>query len=118
MDSFDPFVIILFLGGGIFALAGWIQQRYPPKKINHLYGYRTRRSMMSQERWDFSQQLSAQKMTFTGTAMVLLAGFFFLLEIRIPHPWGFGLAMVLLVALPFRMFFQVEQALKKHFPPS
>lgn len=28
----------------------------PPKKINHFYGYRTRRSMSSQEAWDFAHQ--------------------------------------------------------------
>ena len=33
--------------------------RYPPKEINHYYGYRTKGSMKNQETWDFAQQYSS-----------------------------------------------------------
>ena len=57
----NPLVLILCISGLIFLLAGFIQQRFPPKKINHLYGYRTSNSMKSQESWDFAQEYSAKK---------------------------------------------------------
>ena len=68
----DPMVLILSTGGLIFLLAGVIQQRFPPKKINHLYGYRTATSMKSQESWNFAQQYSAKKMMEMGTFITAL----------------------------------------------
>lgn len=35
-------------------LFGKVMIKYPPKKINGIYGYRTRRSMKNQETWDFA----------------------------------------------------------------
>jgi uncharacterized membrane protein len=40
-------------------LTGLLLKKYPPKKVNILYGYRTSSSMKSQERWDFSQKYCA-----------------------------------------------------------
>ena len=60
----NPLFLILTLSGGIFLLAGYIQFRFPPKKINHLYGYRTSTSMRSQECWDFAQTFSAKNVNF------------------------------------------------------
>ncbi len=51
----SPLVIHLMLGPLMLGLA-FIYQRFPPKKINHLYGYRTPRSMRSQEAWDCANQ--------------------------------------------------------------
>ena len=61
MYSVNIMGLILTLGGLIFLIAGYIQHRFPPKKINHLYGYRTSASMKSQESWDFAQEYSAKK---------------------------------------------------------
>ena len=61
METINPLTLILILTGFIFYVAGLIQAKYPPKKINHFYGYRTSTSMRSQEIWDFSQQYSADK---------------------------------------------------------
>jgi uncharacterized membrane protein len=33
-------------------LLGWLLKKFPPKKINHLYGYRTQRSMKNQATWE------------------------------------------------------------------
>ena len=33
---------------------GLLLMKNPPKKINYVYGYRTRRSVRSQETWDFA----------------------------------------------------------------
>ncbi len=47
MTAFIP-LIILF--------AGWMMQKHPPKNISSWHGYRTKRSMQSQEAWDFAQR--------------------------------------------------------------
>lgn len=41
-------------------------QRNPPKTINSGYGYRSTRSMRSQEAWDFAQTYSGQFWTRSG----------------------------------------------------
>ncbi|MBX2944711.1 MAG: SdpI family protein [Cyclobacteriaceae bacterium] len=38
--------------GPLMVVLSYIFKRFPPKKINHIYGYRTPRSMRSQEAWD------------------------------------------------------------------
>jgi uncharacterized membrane protein len=43
---------------------GYLFYRFPPKKINPLYGYRTPRSMRSQEAWDFANKYSSALMFY------------------------------------------------------
>ena len=40
-----PLPFILFLSGGIFYLVALVLSKFPPKKINYFYGYRTKASM-------------------------------------------------------------------------
>ena len=56
-----PLPSILFLSGGIFYLAALVLSKFPLKKINYFYGYRTKASMKSQESWNFSQKLHIKK---------------------------------------------------------
>lgn len=76
------FSLLIGASGIIFTIAGFILYKFPPKKINHLYGYRTRTSMQSQERWDFAQKYSAKKMMQGGIILILSAwaGFHFQLD--------------------------------------
>ena len=39
-------------------LLGWLLKKFPPKKINHLYGYRTQRSMKNQATWELANTYS------------------------------------------------------------
>ena len=112
----NPLEIILFLTGGCFTLAGYITKRFPPKKINHLYGYRTRTSIQHQEAWDFAQKFSANEMMKLGTIMLVLAGAIWLADIQFKGDIVVAIAMT--VVFPLFMFFQVEQELKKRFPKS
>jgi uncharacterized membrane protein len=110
----NPLVLILSICGLIFLLAGFIQQRFQPKKINHLYGYRTSNSMKSQESWDFAQDYSAKKMMKTGAYITVLG----LLEYSIDfqHLWSVLIALVIVTISPLLMLLQVETELKKRFP--
>jgi hypothetical protein len=49
----NPLFLIPSTSGLIFMLAGFIMLKFPPKKINSLYGYRTSSSMKNQERVDY-----------------------------------------------------------------
>ncbi len=73
MELSNPMILIPLLVGLIFIIMGFITLKFPPKKINHLYGYRTKSSMKSQERWDFAQRYSAKEMIKWGSLYLLTA---------------------------------------------
>jgi len=65
--------IFPFLAGSISIIAGAIMLKFPPKEINMLYGYKTKRSMSNQKNWDFSQKFSALKMTQVGVILIVVS---------------------------------------------
>ena len=71
--SQNPFSLILVLSGLVFVIASVIMRLRPPGSINHLYGYRTPRSMSSQENWDYAQGRSAGLMLMSGIIMIAIA---------------------------------------------
>jgi uncharacterized membrane protein len=75
MDFLNLFFIFLFPTGLIFLIAGSVLAKKPPKEINQLYGYRTKRSMSSQEKWDFAQMYSAKEMINHGKYLMLISLF-------------------------------------------
>ena len=109
-----PLAGILLLTGGCFSLAGYITKRFPPKKINHLYGYRTKTSMRNHEVWDFAQRYSASEMIKLGIIMLILAGFAWFAEVQFKG--DIFVAIGLTVIFPLVMLFQIETELKKRFP--
>lgn len=106
--------LILSSGGLIFLLAGYIQHRFPPKKINHLYGYRTSTSMKSQESWDFAQQYSAKKMMQMGTYITALGLLSWIIDLQLHS--SAVIALTIVTIGPLLMLFKVESELKKRFP--
>ena len=103
-----------FLIGIIFVITALIMLRFPPKKINYLYGYRTTTSMKNQEVWNFSQKYSSIKMIQSG---LFLVAFSFLGMVFHPNETvqlivGIGLSILVCVFL----FFTTEKAIKKNFP--
>lgn len=59
-------IIGYLIVGVLLTVIALLTKRYPPKKINHIYGYRTRRSMKNQRNWDFANQYSADLMLYVG----------------------------------------------------
>ena len=88
--------------------------KFPPKKINSLYGYRTSSSMKSQERWDFAQIYSAKEM-FKAGAILCMAGTAALF-VNINEGWGVALSLALMLLLVIQMFYKTEQTMKQKFP--
>ncbi len=61
MEAQEQFLISL--GYLVFMLlVSVLFVKFPPKKINHFYGYRTRRSMANQEIWKAANDYSAKMM--------------------------------------------------------
>lgn len=65
-DSQIGNIIISIVTGLIFSLSGFIMKRKPPKDINALIGYRTKRSMKNQLLWDEANKYSAEIMLRYG----------------------------------------------------
>ena len=114
-DLITPWLIVLVSTGILFSIFGYILKRYPPRKINWFYGYRTSSSMKNQERWDFAQRYAAREMMRQGFWMILFgfAGAWLPLSpalsafLTIP-------VMFLLIGL---LIFRTEKALKNKFEP-
>tara|TARA_S200000501_G_C20151232_1_gene451607 strand:+ start:133 stop:498 length:366 start_codon:yes stop_codon:yes gene_type:complete len=108
-----PLSIILILAGGIFWLAGLIIQRFSPKRINFLYGYRTKRSMKDLESWNFAQFYSGKKMKSISAYMIFLG--FFLSFFKVKIIWAIPIGLILVILIPILLIFNVEKQLKKRF---
>jgi len=77
MEWIDNLNQLPIMTGAILIIAGAVMYKFPPKKVNILYGYRTMSSMKSQERWDFSQKFSSKELMKIGVFLlpVSLLGF-------------------------------------------
>lgn len=71
----------LLFQGILFLCLAYYYRKKPPKKINHFYGYRTRRSMANQEVWDFANTQSATY--FWRVALITMASGIVLLPFEI-----------------------------------
>ena len=100
----------LFIVGFVFAVAAFITLKFPPKKINSIYGYRTSRSMKSQENWDLAQRFSSQLMLKQGLILFVLA--FILAILPIPMEIATLISLLLLVTSVINLFVQTEKRLK------
>jgi uncharacterized membrane protein len=109
----NPLFLIAAFSGIIFMLASWVQVKYPPKKINSIYGYRTRSSMKSKERWDFAQAFSAAEMNRMGGRLLLvsLVGLF----LKLDDDTGAIVGLAALIALVFQIIRNTEAALREKF---
>jgi len=108
---------VSLLCGIIFLPAAGLMYFYPPKKINPLYGYRSTRSMKSQESWDFAQRYSTVQMAKMAVFMIVISfvGYLFP-EGQIMFNLIAGL-VILLLGVAY-MIITTERELKKRFVES
>jgi uncharacterized membrane protein len=103
-------VLTLFLVGLVFSLAAFISIKFPPKKINGIYGYRTSRSMKSQENWDTAQRYSSRLMLKQGLVMLAIGGL--LIALPIHDEVSAVISVALLIISVIVLFVQTEKKLK------
>lgn len=103
----------LILGQGMFLLLlGVIYATYPPKKINPLYGYRTRRTMANQKIWDYANIIGARmiiRVGFLATAIGVIVYWIYPNEIAVIAQAGVIVAGLILGLL------LCEKDLNRHF---
>lgn len=100
----------LFLVGLAFSIAAFITMKFPPKKINGIYGYRTSRSMKSQDNWDIAQRYSSRLMLKQGLVMLVIGGL--LIALPIPEEVSAVISVALLITSVIVLFVQTEKKLK------
>jgi len=66
-------LLLTSLTGLIVLLGGLIWKKYPPKKINLIYGYKTRRTMANQKVWDYANKVGAQMFIYVGSISALVS---------------------------------------------
>ncbi|MGX7292991.1 SdpI family protein [Enterococcus diestrammenae] len=89
----------------------WISRMIPEKKINSFIGFRTKKSMESQEKWDRAQEEMinySRKLIFPSIIFGIL---FFLLEIYFLFVYGsenlFAVIMVIETIISVLLFFKM-----------
>ena len=105
-----PVVMILF---------GRMFEEAPPKKVNWTFGYRTKRSMKSQEAWDFAQRYFGELWQKMGRALLPLAVLGQALTLLCPDVesmcyWSLVPTIVETVVMTATLI-PVERALKQNF---
>jgi len=114
MDWFNSFTLTVGLTGIIFWALSTYMKRNPPHKINHLYGYRTKASMSSQERWDFAQEYSSDLLTHSGK-MLMIGALVWMFLPNFPELVDVILAVIIVIAACIHSIIQTEKALKSKF---
>ncbi len=109
----NPLFLLPAIIGITVVVASVIMRKYPPRQINYLYGYRTTRSMLSQERWDFAQKFAAKAFLKWGIILTSIS----LVGLAVDVSNGLGLAIglgvgIALIAIPWLL---TEKALKNRF---
>lgn len=113
-SSFEnPLINITLLVGFIFIIAGFIMFKFPPKKINPLYGYRTNSSMKNQSRWDFAQRYSSKEMMKIGFVLMITSIIGFITNFGSLTNLFLGLGLMVLTMII--LFIRVEKAIKTKF---
>ncbi|WP_162126816.1 SdpI family protein [Flavobacterium phycosphaerae] len=107
-------LFISFLVGFIFLITAAITLKFPPKKINDLYGYRTTASMKNQEVWDFAQRYSGIKMIQVAVFLMLVSFINVFLKLQVDLQLVVGIAFI--IAGVIYLFFSTEKAIKTNFP--
>ena len=113
MYFLNPVFIIGITTGPILLITGYIMLKKPPKEINALYGYQTKRAMESKEHWQFAQAFSSKQLIKSGFWYTLSALPFLFFEVE--HITGFILCMFFLAIFVTYPIHTTEKALKEKF---
>lgn len=68
----NEILIIHLITASVLLAASLLMKIWPPKKINHLYGYRSPQSMKNQHNWDLANAYSADLLMYAGISNVFV----------------------------------------------
>jgi uncharacterized membrane protein len=107
-----PVIVHIILGISLWPVV-IVYKLFPPKKINSLYGYRTRRSMKSQKMWDEGNRISANMLLWAAilTNLFQVSSYFLLSpEASILSSAAFMvLALIIMIPLTERRLKEFEK---------
>ena len=109
----NPIFITLITTCPFFIIIGWVMLKFPPKSSNMTYGYRTKQSRSSVDKWNFSQPYSAIqfiKSGLIGCCLSMVALFF-----KISEGPGVAIGLGLVFILTAYPIYKTEKALKQKF---
>ncbi|NKI28170.1 SdpI family protein [Arenibacter sp. 6A1] len=113
--TFNFFIVFSsIVTGSIGLIGGMIFKKNPPKKINWWYGYRTKRSMENQEKWDYAQKIGAENMMKYSSIPFLTTILGFLIDIQ-NIVLSFGIVMISTLLWAFFSIYKTETKLKSKF---
>lgn len=111
MNFDEPILLLAGLSGVIFIIAGLVMWKFPPKKINDFYGYRTPASKKTQKNWDYAQEFSTKIMIGGGIGIFVISiGLYYL---KLNDTLQLIIGLILLILFCVFLFMIVEKALKK-----
>jgi uncharacterized membrane protein len=110
----QPLLEIPIYVSPVFIATGLILWFKPPKKINSIYGYRTKRSMQSQEAWDYAQTESGKQLVYLGLAYLSTSVLGLIFE-DISETPGVIISLGLMIIGVVLLFRRIENDLKQRF---
>lgn len=113
MNFENTLFVMPLLVGVVFLITGFIMLKFPPKKINILYGYRTSSSMKLQKRWDFAQIHSSKLMIYYGLGLALFSVFGLLFDVS--EGLGVFISIIMIIATILILLYKTEKAIKQKF---
>ena len=113
MNFQNALFLMPLLVGTIFAFVGYIMLKFPPKNINYLYGYRTKRSMKTKEIQDFVQVYSSKLMIYCGLGLVTISVFGLLFNVN--EEKGVLISTVLIFITVAILIIKTEKKIKQKF---
>ena len=107
----DTFTYVLSVNGLLF-LMSIIFYFFPPKKINYIYGYRTNRTMLNDDIWNFAYSLfCVTLLKYSGVALLVMILMIFINE-PLMNSW---LPMAFMIFTLLIAIISVEKKLNEEF---
>lgn len=110
-DKMSPYIYVLAVNGALFFFS-ILFYLFPPKKINSIYGYRTHKSMLNQDIWEYSNKIFTNWLLRYSGISFLFALFLVYLNPNKEQTW-IPMALVLLSLLV--TIIKTEQGIKANF---
>lgn len=107
----SAYIYVLSVNGLLFLLS-LIFYFFPPKKINNLYGYRTHKSMLNEDIWNFANGIFNKTLLAYGAGSFIVA---LLLAYLNPEMMSSWVPMGLLFFTVIVCIYKTEQEIKKYF---
>ncbi len=105
-------MITLLLGTILFLITVGVE-KWPPSGINNVYGYRTKRSMASEEAWNDANDYSNRLMKLY--ALILMGCELIILWSGLSIGWDKVIMSILMVVIFIALVWKTENMLKQNY---